>query len=1386
MIVTFYSFKGGVGRSMALVNVGEILADWGYRVILCDWDLEAPGLERYLLESEAPLFKSDRRADYELELQTALSNRGLMDLLLEFKDLLTRPPQSNPPADDDSAQFVKVGNLWLRRPRSLARPVSVRRTRQGSLRLLSAGRREREAFQKYAEAVRDFDWSDFYEKWGGSSYIEFFRKDLSAGDESLQLDPAADIVLVDSRTGVTEHGGVATHHLADVVVLLSAPNEANISGTKWMATSLQKTDLFARRGGREIQLLPVEARVGVGEEKELLLDFEAFFSDEMKDALSPAVREGSKFFSTAAIPYIGYYSFRERIVAREERKHPLLYRTYELLADALIRCGLAAKPKPLVQDRVPDEIASGRRAGAAALRGPRPQGSVFIAPCAGNPELVATLRQSLGAAGVTVFSPAADKPLPLNLIEAVDDAMEKSVASLIVTCEGATPSLRAELQAAIRQQARKPGYSAVVVAVGPKPSPSSFGLVKPPVLVAPANLSPGDSPFFETLAAELSTPAPTESLSSVNPFGVDFNDSESACFFFGRDAQLHEVVRLMEEGLRAGASHWLAIEGSSGSGKTAFVRAALLPAIQRGLVPSLPQQSIIAISAFRTDFMLDLATALCATDQFSDRNVAEVRERLAAGSSGLRDLVAEKFKAGRPLVLVIDAFEALFLFRGAHEATPGQGSDANALLDALSECVDGSLPFHLVTISRSDVALSSALGALDIHAVSYEINEMTDDELREAIALPAHVTGARFESGLIERLLDDARQAEQGLPLLQQMLRQMWADSDGGVLTHASYDRVGGLGGLQIAAAERYFGRLTGKEQTVARSVLVRLAWAARRGAALTMGRLNDVLTDPRILRKLLFDSGLVNVTRDGVSLAHSALLRWPRLNEWVNAEAPALRHRDDFEYIVRSWIAAGRPDGGLLFGRQLEFFQDVTPLTAEELEFFSKSKEYDGFRRNRRRVGNALFATVLGAAVVWGGVLGLTRYRDRRQAKIVAARSIELGKKDPLAALILALDASAKAEVPEANTALQSAVRLPAVRQIVPFSGTLTGLALSSDGKALLVADENHATYQFLGEAPKRFDPGSGRRITFATLSSDGSRALIVDSGGVTIWAPRPKQEILRLPINTPSADLSSDGKFVAIEQIGLYVIDASNQKVLETSLDPAIVGSDRTVFSPDGRFVVFLRGANAALWDWRNGKPVTFQMKSPPTAVAFSDRVPLLAAGGERGSLELFNSEGKIIWSRVSGDSRSIADIAFGREVAVATSSGELLLISIPKGELHVLKTSDHRVKSLAFGPDDRKLVTCGDDGAFRIWNTDSWQIEQIVQGHTGAVLRAVFSGGDSHLLATAGADNVVREWDLEPADTLVATGHISLLRALAETRVPANLSSADRARILKQFTP
>ena len=51
-IITFYSYKGGVGRSMCLANTAILLAKWQYKVLIVDWDLEAPGLENFYMAGQ--------------------------------------------------------------------------------------------------------------------------------------------------------------------------------------------------------------------------------------------------------------------------------------------------------------------------------------------------------------------------------------------------------------------------------------------------------------------------------------------------------------------------------------------------------------------------------------------------------------------------------------------------------------------------------------------------------------------------------------------------------------------------------------------------------------------------------------------------------------------------------------------------------------------------------------------------------------------------------------------------------------------------------------------------------------------------------------------------------------------------------------------------------------------------------------------------------------------------------------------------------------------------------------------------------------------------------------------------------------------------------------
>lgn len=214
-VITFYSYKGGTGRSMLLANTAWILASAGKKVLLIDWDLEAPGLHRYL----RPFLGDD------LELK---EKKGVINWLIDYWDLFLDNPQVpvetlvrdhvNPKSYaftlDTSAYFSKNG---------------------GSIDLLCAGRQDR----FYAESVSNFDYTALYEKLHGEELIDV-AKEILVGPGGY------DFVLVDSRTGVSDTSGFCTVALADTVVVCFTYNNQSVIGASGIARDI-KSKAEARR-----------------------------------------------------------------------------------------------------------------------------------------------------------------------------------------------------------------------------------------------------------------------------------------------------------------------------------------------------------------------------------------------------------------------------------------------------------------------------------------------------------------------------------------------------------------------------------------------------------------------------------------------------------------------------------------------------------------------------------------------------------------------------------------------------------------------------------------------------------------------------------------------------------------------------------------------------------------------------------------------------------------------------------------------------------------------------------------------------------------------------------------------------------------------------------
>lgn len=259
-ILTFYSYKGGVGRSFALANIAVLLAERGHRVLVVDWDLEAPGLNRYFRP-----FLEDLPSP----------KRGLIYLLHESA--------GTPKAD------------WRDH-------VSTVQIRDGvSFSLIPSG----DDGPDYPDSVRSFAWGTYFAEQNGGSTLERWREEWKK---------SFDFVLLDSRTGITDAGGVCTILLPDILIFVFVANEQSFQCGKEVVLGIQKArrELAVRRP--PVAVLPLLGRFDGREEVDEAQRWLDRFSLELKpfyDDWLPSRYEPRQMLELTKIPYITKFSFGE-------------------------------------------------------------------------------------------------------------------------------------------------------------------------------------------------------------------------------------------------------------------------------------------------------------------------------------------------------------------------------------------------------------------------------------------------------------------------------------------------------------------------------------------------------------------------------------------------------------------------------------------------------------------------------------------------------------------------------------------------------------------------------------------------------------------------------------------------------------------------------------------------------------------------------------------------------------------------------------------------------------------------------------------------------------------------------------------------------------------
>ncbi|HEY2292288.1 MAG TPA: pYEATS domain-containing protein [Thermoanaerobaculia bacterium] len=285
-IITFYSYKGGTGRSMALANVGWILASAGRRVLLIDWDLEAPGLHRYFHP-----FLTDKELS---------STPGLIDFFIDFTTtsrVVTTTPQ--PP---EEAPWYEVNASLLR----YACPIEWEFPSGGALELVPAGRQD----AAYSMCVTSFDWQEFYERLGGGVFLEAVKR---------QLREQYDYILIDSRTGISDTSGICTVQMPDDLIVCFTFNEQSLKGAAAVADS---ADRQRRRDSGEpsLRIWPVPTRVELAEKERLEAARDAARATFDRYLGHLRRRERASYWGMIEVLYQPYFAYEEVLAIFAERK----------------------------------------------------------------------------------------------------------------------------------------------------------------------------------------------------------------------------------------------------------------------------------------------------------------------------------------------------------------------------------------------------------------------------------------------------------------------------------------------------------------------------------------------------------------------------------------------------------------------------------------------------------------------------------------------------------------------------------------------------------------------------------------------------------------------------------------------------------------------------------------------------------------------------------------------------------------------------------------------------------------------------------------------------------------------------------------------------------
>lgn len=387
--------------------------------------------------------------------------------------------------------------------------------------------------------------------------------------------------------------------------------------------------------------------------------------------------------------------------------------------------------------------------------------------------------------------------------------------------------------------------------------------------------------------------------------GLKHFTKDHASVFFGRDMEVGEILDRMREP----EGRFLLISGASGSGKSSLVAAGVLPRIEvDGIAGDKKYKCVRMVPSRGGPPFASLLLALRPYTRDAGIAVSDLADQLVKGAKSLsrriEDIITESL-GSHGLVLFLDQMEELFADRDLRQSY----TFLSRLCKAAQDAKDGRL--QVIATIRNDFLHYCHQHRDLLHVLRgqghYALGSI--DRINEMISKPADCAGLKINERLVRRLVKEAGQSPDSLPLLAFALRQLFEKREGNELTERAFNQLGGLAGVIRCHATIVEDRIIKLLRTDSREVFSKLfaplvevtnyrrptrRWVSRERFEADLRPAIDVLTQERLLTA---DEGQEHESL--IAVAHETLFEcWPTLAEWIsiNREDLVTLHRAEIE----------------------------------------------------------------------------------------------------------------------------------------------------------------------------------------------------------------------------------------------------------------------------------------------------------------------------------------------------------------------------------------------------------------------------------------------------------------------------------------------------------